>query len=151
MNYRFVHLKNSPEKFFGILPKDWQHVIIPNWKNFENTSSIYVFEEDNNIIAGGIVFKNKHPEISKFEEEFLYLYVENYFYLGFIWVIPEKRNQKLASLWLHNIKEINPFQKFWLTTEEASLKYFYEKNGFKLIAESDDPTYKEWIFTSDNS
>lgn len=146
MNNTFSCIKNSPEQFFTILPLDWQNVIVAQWDNFKKTSSIYVFKENNKVIAGGIVFEKSHPNMNDFEKQHQKLYDEGYFYLGFIWVIPEKRNQQLASKWLTKLKEETKNQKYWLTIEEESLKYFYKKNGFELIAESEDFNYKEWIF-----
>ena len=147
MEVEFSKLDTLQEQFFNILSKDWQDIIVPKWKNFKDSASIYVFKENNKIIVGGIIFKKSHPNLTAFEKEFQYLYAENYFYIGFVWVIPEKRNQQLASKWLTRIKEINPNQKYWLTIEEESLRYLYQKNDFKLIAESADENYKEWILT----
>ena len=70
-----------------------------------------------------------------------------YYYIGFLWVIPEKRNQQLASKWLSKVHSLNTNQKYWLTIEEASLQNFYQKNGYKLLAESNTSQNKECILT----
>ena len=75
-----------------------------------------------------------------------YLFSEGYLYIGFIWVPEHNRNRQLASQWLTLLKNQDPNQKYWLTIEEQPLKYFYEKNGFKLIKESNDEDDKEWLY-----
>ena len=147
MEIEFNKIANSPAQFFNILPQDWQDIIVPQWDKFKNSSSIYVFKENEELIAGGIVFENGHPNRTSFEKKHQYLYTENYFYIGFVWVIPSKRNQQLASKWLSEIKKAAINQKFWLVIEEESLKYFYQKNDFKLIAESNAKNNKEWVLT----
>ena len=147
MTIKFRSLEKDPIQFFNILPQDWQQIIVPNWEEFKDSASIYVFKENEAVIAGGIVFKSGHPNSTDFENKYNYLYDEKYYYLGFLWVIPEKRNQQLASKWLTEIKKAYSNQKFWLTIEEEPLKYFYQKNDFKLIAESNDENYKEWVLT----
>jgi GNAT superfamily N-acetyltransferase len=144
---KFSSLENNPIPFFKILPQDWQEIIVPQWDKFKDTASIYIFKEDEVIIAGGIVFKNGHPNSTNFEKKHEYLYAENYFYLGFLWVIPEKRNQQLASKWLAKVHAINNNQKYWLTIEEASLQHFYQKNGYKLLAENNELDCNELILT----
>tara|TARA_R110001583_G_scaffold69109_2_gene196114 strand:+ start:4428 stop:4883 length:456 start_codon:yes stop_codon:yes gene_type:complete len=147
MDLKFSSLNKTPQKFFNILPQEWQEIIVPQWKNYKNTASIFVFKEKGELIAGGIIFEKSHPNMTDFEKEYQFFYEENYFYIGFVWVIPEKRNHQLATKWLTKIKEENKNQKYWLTVEDESLKYFYEKNAFKLVAESKNSEAKEWIFT----
>lgn len=147
MDLKFSNFNKTPQKFFDILPLDWQEIVVSQWEKYKSTASIYVFKELEELIAGGIVFEKGHPNMTPFEKSHNYLYDENYFYIGFVWVIPEKRNQQLASKWLVKLKEENKKQKYWLTIEEESLTYFYKKNGFKLIAESKNVIPKEWIFT----
>ena len=108
---------------------------------------IFIFKENEELIAGGIVFSEKINEMTPFENSFEYLFKEGYLYLGYIWVVEQHRNKKLASKWLSYLKIQNPLQNYWLTIEEEELKHFYEKNDFKLIAESEDTDSKEWILT----
>lgn len=147
MNLEFSCLEKKPTQFFKILPQDWQEIIVPKWEAFKKSASIYVFKENETIIAGGIVFKNGHPNSTDFEKKYNYLYTENYNYIGFLWVIPEKRNQHLASKWLSKVHAINSNQKYWLTIEEESLNYFYQKNGYKLLAENKELNCNEIILT----
>ena len=58
---------------------------------------------------------------------------KGYLYVGFIFVIEERRQQNLGSIWLDNLKKMYPNQKFWLTIEDLKLDTFYVKNGFKRI------------------
>ncbi|MEX1383374.1 GNAT family N-acetyltransferase [Lutibacter sp.] len=147
MILEFSSLEKNTTQFFNMLPQDWQDIIAPQWAEFKYSASIYVFKENETIIAGGIVFKNGHPNSTDFENKFNYLYAENYYYIGFLWVIPEKRNQQLASKWLSKVHGLNSYQKFWLTIEEASLRNFYQKNGYKVLAENNELQPKEFILT----
>ena len=147
MNFHFGELTENPEMFFKILPKDWSDLISPNWENYKKHASIHVIYEAENIVAGGIVFSEKIKEMTAFELKFEHLFTENYLYLGYLYVSEEYRNKKLATKWLSYLKEKNKSQKYWLTIEEEGLKYFYEKNNFIVIAESNDSTTKEWILT----
>ncbi|WP_299522185.1 GNAT family N-acetyltransferase [uncultured Lutibacter sp.] len=143
----FINLNKSPKQFFDILPTDWQDIIVSEWDAYKKTATIYVLKDKNEIVAGGIVFLNSHPEMTDFEQSFQYLFSEGYLYIGYLWVIPQKRNQQLASKWLDKLKEENKNQKYWLTIEEESLSYFYKKNGFKLLKESTNSASKEWLLT----
>lgn len=147
MDIQFIELSENVDSFFKILPTDWKSIIQPHWIQYKTSSTVYAIKENDEIIAGGIVFTNKFPGITEFEQQFLNLIEDNYYYLGFLWVAEHKRNKNLATFWLDTIKKTYPNQKFWLTIEEEKLKYFYEKNGFKIISESKNLDYKEWILT----
>jgi predicted GNAT family N-acyltransferase len=147
MNIQFINVTDSPEQFFNILPQDWQALIVPYWDSYKDSAKIYVLKENDEVVTGGLVFSKSLPDMSDFERSVQYLFSEGYLYIGFIWVPEHKRNQQLASQWLTLLKKQNPNQKYWLTIEEAWLKHFYEKNGFKLIKESNDADNKEWLYT----
>jgi hypothetical protein len=147
MNIRFSNATDNPEQFFNILPDDWKALIEPYWDNYKNAAKIYVLKEDEEVVAGGLVFSKSLPDMSDFERSLQHLFKEGYLYIGFIWVPLDKRNRQLASQWLTLLKNQDPKQKYWLTIEEAWLKHFYEKNGFKLIKESNKAADKEWLFT----
>ncbi|MDD3723548.1 MAG: GNAT family N-acetyltransferase [Lutibacter sp.] len=147
MNIQFSNATESPEKFFNILPYDWQVLIVPHWESYKDAAKIYVLKENDEVVAGGLVFSKSLPDMSDFEQSLQYLFSEGYLYIGFIWVPEHKRNRNLASQWLTLLKNRNPNQKYWLTIEDAWLKHFYEKNGFKLIKESNDTNEREWLFT----
>lgn len=147
MDIQFTNATESPEQFFNMLPEDWQALIVPYWENYKDAAKIYVLKEADEVVAGGLVFSKSLPDMSDFERSQQHLFSEGYLYIGFIWVPTHKRNQQLASQWLTLLKNQNPKQKYWLTIEEEQLKYFYEKNGFVLIEESDNEDDKEWLFT----
>lgn len=145
MSISFSNATENPEQFFNILPADWQQLIVPYWNDYKDSTNIYILKEDDEVVAGGLVFSKSLPDMSIFEKSLQHLFSEGYLYIGFIWVATHKRNRQLASKWLSLLKSQN--QKYWLTIEEESLKYFYEKNGFKLIKESNDKVDKEWLYT----
>lgn len=147
MDIQFSNATDNPEQFFNILPEDWQDLIVQHWESYKDVAKIYVLKENGEVVAGGLVFSKSLPDMSDFERSLQYLFTEGYLYLGFIWVSLDKRNRQLASQWLTFLKKQDPTQKYWLTIEEEWLKHFYEKNGFKLIKESDDAANKEWLFT----
>ena len=147
MNLKFNNATNNPEQFFNLLPEDWRILIEPYWESYKDSAKIYVLKENEEVVAGGLVFSKSLPDMSDFERAQQHLFSEGYLYIGFIWVPPHKRNRNLASQWLTLLKNQDPAQKYWLTIEEEWLKHFYEKNGFVLIEESNDADNKEWLFT----
>ncbi|MFA5296954.1 MAG: hypothetical protein WC389_01960 [Lutibacter sp.] len=147
MDIQFSNATNSPEQFFNILPEDWKSLIVPYWDNYKDVAKIYILKDDDEVVAGGLVFSKSLPDMSDFERSLQYLFSQGYLYIGFIWVPEHKRNKQLASQWLTLLKNQDPKQKYWLTIEEEWLKYFYEKNGFKLIEESNDADDMEWLYT----
>ena len=146
MSHHLINATESPEQFFNMLPDDWKPYIVPYWENYKDVAKIYVLKEDEEVVAGGLVFSKSLPDMSDFERSLQHLFKEGYLYIGFIWVPLDKRNRNLASQWLTLLKNQDPKQKYWLTIEEEWLKHFYEKNGFKLIKESDDTDNKEWLY-----
>ena len=147
MNSQLINATNNPEQFFNLLPDDWKPFIVPYWEDYKDAAKIYVLKENEETVAGGLVFSTSLPDMSDFERSQQHLFAEGYLYLGFIWVPLDKRNRQLASQWLTLLKNQDPTQKYWLTIEEAWLKHFYEKNGFVLIEESNDADNKEWLYT----
>ena len=49
--------------FFKILPKDWQEGIVPFWENYKETTKGYLLIDNNQIIAGGLVFSSCPPDM----------------------------------------------------------------------------------------
>lgn len=140
-------LKNEADVFFSILPEEWQTVIGPVWKDWEDNAHIYVLRNTSEIMAGGIVFYAAPPKMTHFEIDKGAPYLAlGYYYIGFLYVAPNYRNQSLGSKWLEAIKNKYPKRSFWLTIEEEGLRSFYEKNGFKCVAKSEDPSTPEWMF-----
>lgn len=146
MNHHLINATNNPEQFFNMLPDNWKPYIVPYWEDYKDSAKIYVLKENEETVAGGLVFSKSLPDMSDFERAQQHLFSEGYLYLGFIWVPLEKRNRQLASQWLTLLKNQDPTQKYWLTIEEEWLKHFYEKNGFVLVEESNDEDDKEWLY-----
>ncbi|MEN3322916.1 GNAT family N-acetyltransferase [Mariniflexile soesokkakense] len=119
--------------FFKILPKDWQSGIVPFWESYKVTTKCYVLLENNQIIAGGLVFSTCPPDMLYAQNESNTWLHKGYLYLGFIYVIKERRQQNLGSLWLNELKTMHPKQNYWLTIEDLRLDAFYVKNGFERI------------------
>lgn len=146
MKVVFRSAQECPHDFFGILPEDWRLLIVPYWGVYKATSIIYVLERDNEVIAGGIVFTSASPDMTDFEKENAKIYFAlGYLYIGFLWVSPAHRGERLGSTWLGRLKKQNKNQSFWLTIEEDGLKGFYEKNGFKCVAENSMEGGAEWL------
>ena len=132
--------------FFRILPKDWQEGIVPFWENYIETTKCFLLVDNNKIIAGGLVFSTCPPDMLYAKEEAEIWINKGYLYVGFIFVIEEKRKQNLGSIWLDNLKKIYPNQKFWLTIEDLKLDTFYVKNGFKRIKTLNNNGLEEVLF-----
>lgn len=133
-------------QFFNILPIDWQESILPSWEIYEKTTKCYVLQENDKLIAGGLVFSECPPDMLYAKEEADSWFENDYFYLGFIYVLEEKRGQNLGSIWLSNLKNINPKQKYWLTIEDLELHNFYTKNGFKKVKSLFNDSQEEIIY-----
>lgn len=140
-------VSDNSQDFFKILPQDWQEEITPAWLDYRNTASIYALMDAKLIVAGGIVFRKAPPNRTIFEIEKGEVYLDKgYYYIGFLFVHPDRRNEALGSGWLSALKNQFPKQGFWLTIEEEALKTFYMKNGFVCVAESTDLDNPEWMF-----
>ena len=143
----FRVLKNEPDIFFRILPEEWQKTIGPIWEDCKDNACIYVLRNAAEIMAGGIVFSGETPNRTQFEIEKGAPYLAlGYYYIGYLFVDSNYRNQSMGSKWLEAIKKKYPDRSFWLTIEEEGLRFFYEKNGFKCVSESKDPYTPEWLF-----
>lgn len=138
--------QHNPNDFFAILPEDWRCLIAPYWDKYKATSTIYVLENNDEILGGGIVFASSSPDMTNFEKTHGKVYFDlDYVYIGFLWVVPEYRGKELGSKWLSLLKQQNKNQSYWLTIEDEKLKDFYKRNGFECVAESDSTTTKEWL------
>ena len=133
--------------FFKILPKDWQESLVPVWENFKASTSGYLLIDNTQIIAGGLVFSKCPPDMLYAENEANTWFNKGFLYLGFIYVIEEKRHQNLGSVWLDNLKKRIPNQKFWLTIEDLKLDAFYVKNGFKYVKSFYNDGIEEAVYT----
>lgn len=149
--FTFKELKNNPQQFFEILPQDWQYEIVPFWDDVKTDAKIYIIEDRNVIIGGGIVFYKSPPDFEYFETQAKSLFEKGYFYLGFIWIQEDQRNKNLGSFWLDQLKAKNRQQKYFLLTEEENLQHFYEKNGFSRIKSVQNRDHLEWLYLTENN
>ncbi|RAJ09271.1 GNAT family N-acetyltransferase [Arenibacter echinorum] len=141
-----INLGLDGRSYFKILPEDWQEVIESVWDDYKNNATVYVFKDDLEISAGGIVFRTAPPNMTDFEIEEWQKYVTaNFHYIGFLFVDTKYRGKSLGSEWLTALKDQFPDQSYWLTIEEEGLRSFYEKNGFKCVSTSRDKANPEWI------
>lgn len=136
--------------FFSILPDDWKEGILPFWDDLKTTTNCYILEENNQIIAGGLVFSTCPPDMKYAENEANFWFKNGYLYLGFIYVIEEKRGQHLGSIWLENLKKRLPKQSFWLTIEDLDLDSFYTRNGFKRVKTLYNKENEEAVYVFEN-
>lgn len=147
MNFEFKQLLNCANLFFEILPKDWQDEIVPFWTHYKESAKIYVIEDNDCIIGGGIVFTTTPPDIIYFKEEAQEWFDMGYLYIGFLWIAEDKRNNNLGSYWLDELKKKHSIQKYWLLIEEERLHRFYQRNEFllnKTIIRNQQP---EWLYS----
>lgn len=146
--FTFRELKNNPQRFFEILPQDWQDEIVPFWSDYEFDAKIYIIENNTSIIGGGIVFYKSPPNFEYFETESKRLFNKGYLYLGFIWIQENQRNKNLGSFWLDQLKAQNSQRHYFLLTEEDELSHFYIKNGFHQIKSVQNQDHMEWLYTT---
>ena len=143
MVFKATHNYNQ---FFDMLPLDWIGDIKPFWESYKHTTTCYMLYENNEPIAGGLVFANCPPDMLYVKNEAAYWFERGYLYLGFIFVLENRRGQNLGSLWLSKLKDLNPNQNYWLTVEDKSLEAFYTKNGFERIKTLNNNGQQEILF-----
>lgn len=148
MNLQFQHHTGDPNAFFKLLPLDWQDSL-PDLGHKNDQAKIYVLHDQGEIIAGGIVSKGIPPDMRHFEKEAGSWANKGYLYIGHLWVVEHRRNEKLGSLWLNELKKYHPKQHFWLTIEEEPLKDFYLRNHFRLVKELKKGDAHEWLLVWD--
>jgi diamine N-acetyltransferase len=132
--------------FFNILPLDWQDSILPFWETYKSTTKCCALIENDMVIAGGLVFSECPPDMLYAKEEADSWFKNGYLYLGFIYVLEEKRGNNLGSIWLSSIKDKFPHQKYWLTIEDLGLHDFYTKNGFTKVKSLFNDKQEEIIY-----
>jgi len=118
--------------FFNILPDDWKEGILPFWDSFKSTTDCYIISENDTIIAGGLVFSTCPPDMKYAKNEANFWLKNGYLYLGFIFVLEEKRGKYLGSFWLENLKKTLPKEQFWLTIEVLHLVLFTLEMGLNV-------------------
>ena len=137
-------------EFFKILPEDWQEGIIPFWETYKASTNCYVLSENNQIIAGGLVFSIVPPDMIYAKDEANSWLGKGYLYVGFIYVLEEKRGHNLGSMWLNELKKTHPKQNYWLTIEDLNLDSFYVKNNFKKVKSLYNNGVEEGLYVYQN-
>lgn len=134
------------DAFFNILPRDWKEYILTFWEDYKTSTNCYVLIDKDKLVAGGLVFSECPPDMLYAIDEANTWFEKGYLYLGFIFVIEEKRHQNLGSVWLNHLKTNNPNQKYWLTIEDLRLDTFYVKNDFKKVKTLHNQEQEEWLY-----
>lgn len=149
--YNFMDFKEitAYSQFFNMLPQDWQQSILPFWEEYKNTTKCYVLLENDEPIVGGLVFSECPPDMLYAKDEANSWFNNGYLYLGFIYVLEEKRGHNLGSIWLSHLKNKFPKQKYWLTIEDLGLHGFYIKNGFVKVKALNNNGQEEVLYCFD--
>jgi diamine N-acetyltransferase len=151
MDCQFNDTTAQPERFFDILPADWQEEIVPFWPAYRQTARIYTLETEPEILGGGIVFASVSPDTKWYEQEAQSWFDKKYLYIGFLWIAEKHRGKSLGSKWLSELRKLFPRQKFWLSIEEAGLMDFYKKNGFRIVKRIHRDEGEEWIMVKEGA
>jgi GNAT superfamily N-acetyltransferase len=141
----FYECSGTPDVFFNIIPDDWKESIMPFWAEYKDSTHIFVLEESNEILGGGLVFSKVSPDTLYYRDEAQKWFDAGFLYLAYIWVDEKHRGKKLGSVWLQNIHNYYKHQKFWLAIEDFALVNFYKPNGYQLIKEIKSHESSEWI------
>lgn len=137
----------SAERFFAVLPADWRAQIEPFWADYENQTTVLGFEENGQVIAGGLVFTTPAPDTAPYAQEAQAWFNKGYLYIGFLWVDPAHRDQGHGTRWVRQVLARYPDKPFWIAIEEAALGVFYEKLGFVFVKQVVGPYGEESIYT----
>ncbi len=150
MEQRFKETTDKPERFFDILPADWQESIVPYWTDYAHTARIFVMESATEVVGGGIVFSTVSPDCQPaFRKEAQEWFDAGYLYIGFLWISEVHRDKQLGTKWLQQLYNKLPDQNFWLSIDELRLSAFYNRNGFELIKKVELDYYPEWVMSMD--
>lgn len=141
----------APERFFAILPSDWQEEIMSAWPDCHTYARVLGVNLDGSIIGGGIVFSQPSPDVAPYADDAKALFNKGYLYIGFLWVDPAHREKGYGTRIMRQIMKTYPRKHFWISIEDPSLSAFYEKLGFrflKIVHGADKP---EWIYTLESN
>jgi len=146
---KLIDTTSNPNRFFDILPEDWQEPIVPVWATYRDKAQIFILLNEgrqNFVLGGGIIFKVPSPDTEAYEAEAQRWFRLGYLYLAWLWIDEQHRGKKLGSMWLSEILKLHPDQKFWLTIEDHALWDFYKKHGFQMVKclEIEDGK-QEWV------
>ena len=122
-------IESVEDSLFSFLPEDWRSELFPQWKHLMQTSPVYVLGTKDSIHCMGIIFEHEPPRLSRYEQDHASQFCD-YVYLGYLYTVPEYRQQSRARYWVETIKELYKSRGIWLAIEDLSLQIFYEKLGF---------------------
>lgn len=159
MEHRFKETTDKPERFFDILPADWQESITPFWANYVSSARIFVLEsateplgEHTQVVGGGIVFSSISPDCQPmYHAEAKQWFDEGYLYIGFLWIAEQHRDKQLGTKWLQSLYGRFPGKGFWLSIDDIKLASFYKRNGFALMKKVELDYYPEWVMAVNSS
>jgi len=145
----FEDCTRHPEIFFDILNEEWQLEVHELWSDYIDSSQVYVLKIHNKVMAGGIVFSKPTPDTLDYFDRAQQWFDKGYLYIGFVFVEPKERNQRLGTIWMQKIIEhLNP-NPCWLAVDDRDLLSFYLKLGFTVAEEvNSNSGVKEWIMIS---
>ncbi|NJM93933.1 MAG: GNAT family N-acetyltransferase [Cytophagales bacterium] len=130
----FVEVSHQAERFFQLLPSDWAECIAPYWPSYQNNTRVYILESEGRALAGGMVFGSLPPDFTYYEAEARPWFQQGYLYIAYLWVAESSRGQGLGSLWMEELLQLHPAQRYWLVIEDYLLTQFYEPLGFRLVS-----------------
>lgn len=122
-------IESVEDSFFSFLPEDWRSELLPQWDYLKSTSPVYTLGSNESIHCMGIIFEHEPPRLSKYEQAHASQFCD-YVYLGYLYTVPEHRQQSRARYWVETIKERYKSRGMWLAIEDLGLQIFYEKLGF---------------------
>ncbi len=141
-------ISKNPSVFISLLPSDWEESLALIGKEQTANSKFYILKIDDEICAGGIIFSETLTEMGAYKNEANYWFSKGYLYIGYVWVPLEKRNKNYGSIWLSELLALDTTKSYWLTIEDHSLRYFYEKSGFVYKKSLLLPNGEEQLFVS---
>ena len=128
----FRNIELSLKDIEAVYPSEWSELLTPQWLGLRNTSEVYGLYGNEVLLCIGIIFTDKLPTPSALELAHRQSFTA-YDYLGYLYTIPEKRNQGWGSLWITHLLDLKTYPKLWLTIESIDLGKFYTKNGFVFV------------------
>lgn len=135
----------DPRPFLIQLPADWREPLETWMGEHPGEPHVHVLRQGEAVVAGGALFNSLPPGMSAFEDEALVWLSRGYGYLGFIWVVPERRGEGLGQRWLQYMQRSGLCPAYWLTVEEEGLIAFYERCGFQNRGEITGESGPEWL------
>lgn len=138
------HLLEHHQGFKAILPEDWQLEFEAQWPQMRDRAQIWVLKDHEAIIAGGLLLKDLPPDLEACRSILLPWINPGALYIGFLYVLPERRQEGLGGFWLAAAKKEKAVP-FWLSIEDFFLQDFYKKHGFQLVGELQDCGGPQWI------